>query len=939
MKRIGLKSFSTPIIKVTYDEFVEESSMKIFDCDMALKDENQRLKEIWKNIYLESTRLISFPNASQTESTNIEEIALFFLRVEAHKQLEEHCKDLKQRAERVFVQASSLDILLQNSFQRKRLEWNVLEREGVLKRLDEIEASYQRYGHEKSYSQEEQMYFVQNGLHKEEENFKKIEAIAQAFDKKWREKLKKIAITISPTQRRELPTIPPLLTSSNSTTIIETYKIADERFSTKIWRLFFWLTPLYYLDKIKANRIREEEAKNKQEEEKRQSEERIQRRRKEEDNIRTNTVKNLIQKLHKDILIEIPPGTFMMGGLPNDDYGHDEEYPCHKTTLTTDFFMSKYPCTQDLYKAVMGVNPSRCKGAKKPVDNVSWCEAILFCNTLSKLEGLIPCYDFPAPFEKSDDWSKKVKWNQNANGYRLPTEAEWEYCSRGGESHTYSGSNNIDEVAWYIGNSKGTTHPVGQKKTNGFGLYDMSGNVREWVWDSYQREYDSSVIDPVHVNAQSSYRIFRGGSWNRDASSSRNSFRGERFASSGYALGFRFVRTAVNDEKIENLVYNQELLESTINAIKVRVKARTLEDIFDIHTACFEEIASHIMRVDFTKDGLKKIKSTLESLPQTANFSQDKELCQKHIQYLIHNPKEQTLFIYNYIDWPSTKDFFKKIRAELRSFASYLKSININHENIKESFIDVYPAEGLTELYHRAGIEDKIEELDMFFSFKNNMDYFIEYYFCDHSSSLESAILELETDESFTYSLIFLRALLTQTKELQKTLETYIRVLKKKERYVEGIDAQHNWNLLSEAEFLREKLLFYAKICSQFSSQKQSIFEDVLEEFGSTAFQDHDILPLLEWADSSENKIQYIHRTLNASQVYLANLEKWDNISIDENVDMYRNVEEKTLNDCSRTERVQMKAKYFFDDYRELIRKEPFGDITSFLERLGDFTY
>ena len=188
-------------------------------------------------------------------------------------------------------------------------------------------------------------------------------------------------------------------------------------------------------------------------------------------------------------------GTFKMG----NNRGGPDEKPAHNVTVD-DFFIGKYEVTQLEWREIMRTNPSKWQGDNLPVGGVSWYDAVEFCNAKSLAENLEPCYIIDKSINNPD---KKNKWiiktDFNKNGYRLPTEAEWEYAARGGvknhnrESLRFAGSGYIDEVAWYLKNSKQKTHPVGKKKPNELGIYDMTGNVWEWCNDWYDKKYYKNI--------------------------------------------------------------------------------------------------------------------------------------------------------------------------------------------------------------------------------------------------------------------------------------------------------------------------------------------------------------------------------------------------------------------------------------------------------------
>lgn len=234
-----------------------------------------------------------------------------------------------------------------------------------------------------------------------------------------------------------------------------------------------------------------------------------------------------------------PAGSFMMGS-PEDEPGRNINETQHRMTLTRPFALGKYPVTQQLYTAVVGTNPSARQSGddpRFPVELVSWFGAVRFCNRLSGMLGLDEVYSI-GPGEKPN-----VSWDPMKSGFRLPTEAEWEYAARsGGDPFVYAGSDDLDEVGWYRNNSGRSVHPVGQKKPNRWGLYDMSGNVSEWVQDGYT---DTPGDTDDYVNTRSFwYRVVRSGGWYADREFARVADR-DYYEPSVRLLnhGFRICRT------------------------------------------------------------------------------------------------------------------------------------------------------------------------------------------------------------------------------------------------------------------------------------------------------------------------------------------------------------------------------------------------------------
>ena len=238
----------------------------------------------------------------------------------------------------------------------------------------------------------------------------------------------------------------------------------------------------------------------------------------------------------------IPAGEFLMGSPDSDKDAAADEKPRHRVRITRPFYLGKYEVTRAEYKAVTGQEPSFLKGnPNNPVDSVPWLDAVRFCNQLSEREGLKPFYEISGETVLVPGW--------NGTGYRLPTEAEWEYACRAGTATRFSFGDDeasLGEFSWFAGNadnSGGGTHEVGQKRANDFGLHDMQGNVWEWCWDWYAADYyKESPVDDPRGPSQPPFRVFRGGCWVKSPAHCRPACRQWGAPDQCFMGGFRVAR-------------------------------------------------------------------------------------------------------------------------------------------------------------------------------------------------------------------------------------------------------------------------------------------------------------------------------------------------------------------------------------------------------------
>ena len=383
-------------------------------------------------------------------------------------------------------------------------------------------------------------------------------------------------------------------------------------------------------------------------------------------------------------MVQIPGGWFEMGSKK----GNANESPVHKVWVD-DFLIDTHEVTQEEYERLMNINPSHFKGPKNPVEQVSWADAVLYCNARSRAENLEPCYD-----------EETGKCDFSADGYRLPTEAEWEYACRAGTKTEYFFGRDpvqLKDYAWYIDNSFNKTHPVAEKKPNPWGIYDMYGNVAEWCNDIYSENYYTVSPDknPQGPSKGKKY-VLRGGSWNTNAENIRSSFRvGEDpgFQDACFArddIGFRCVRKVTQKTSMN---YKKPQLAS-INLIPQKQTLKTglvYDDVYLQHKTSPNH-PENPQRLIAIMSALKDKMSDI-MLIKPKPFSDTLEwLTSIHSTKYIERVKKSCLNNEEYIDSSDTPISKESYNVAVMAVGGVLSAIDqVMEGNIKNAFCAIRP--------------------------------------------------------------------------------------------------------------------------------------------------------------------------------------------------------------------------------------------------------